>query len=182
MNAITFPSTLFLGDSISETYTLDDYPASTYTLTVRLIPHTAGTARTITASASGDDHVVAATSATTGAWTAGAHSWVAYVTSGTDRINVGSGEITILANPASATSLDGRSHARRVLDAIEALLEDRATSDQKRIVIRDRELERFPVADLVKLRQAYMLEVKSEENAARISAGLAPRNRIYVRR
>lgn len=182
MNAITFPSTLFLGDSISETFTLPDYPASTYTLTVKLIPHTAGTARSITASASGDDHLVEATSGTTGAWTAGAHSWVAYVTSGTTRVNVGSGEITLRANPASATSLDGRSHARKVLEAIEAVLEGTATSDQKRVVIGDREVEKWSPVDLIKMRQAYRLEVVAEDNAARISAGLAPRNRIYVRR
>jgi hypothetical protein len=93
------------------------------------------------------------------------------------------GEVEVLQNPRTAAAgFDGRSHARKVLDAIEAVMEDRATVDQKRVQINGRELERFPITDLIKLRQTYQFEVAREENAARLAAGLAPRNRIYIRR
>ena len=176
---------IIAGDSLTFYTSVPDYPASGgWDLTYKITPRVSGTAYSFDASEAedGERYLIEVPAATTAEWVAGTYTWTAYVSKAGERHVVDGGELIIRPDPAEATSLDRRSHARKVLDAIEALLEDRATSDQKRIVIRDRELERFPVADLVKLRQAYRLEVISEDNAARISAGLAPRNRIYVRR
>lgn len=47
---------------------------------------------------------------------------------------------------------DGRSEDEKALAAVEATLRGKATKDQLKFRIKDRELERYPVADLIRLR------------------------------
>ena len=67
------------------------------------------------------------------------------------------------------------------LDAIEAVIENRATLDQERYRINDRELWRTPVTELIKLRQRYRAEVQAEKNAERIRNGTGIGGRIQFR-
>jgi hypothetical protein len=60
-----------------------------------------------------------------------------------------------------------RDRSRPALDAIEARLENRATIDQERYRINNRELYRMPIAELLKFRDQYRAEVQREEIAAR---------------
>ena len=66
-----------------------------------------------------------------------------------------------------AAGHDARSHVQRVLDAIEAVLEKRATLDQERYRINNRELVRTPVADLLKLRDRYRGELARMKAASK---------------
>lgn len=62
-----------LGDTLSFTTSLADYPASAgWVLTYRLVPRDAGDIIVLTCTASGADHLAAAAAAATTAWTAGA--------------------------------------------------------------------------------------------------------------
>jgi len=58
---------------------------------------------------------------------------------------------------------DGRSANRQALDAIEAVLAKRASLDQQRYRINNRELYRTDIADLLRLRAFYVEQVKREE-------------------
>ena len=49
-------------------------------------------------------------------------------------------------------------HVRRVIDAIEAVIERRATKDQKSYSIDGRSLERTPIDELLLLRDRYRAE------------------------
>lgn len=124
----TEPTQLFIGDSLQWDKTLEDYLGSpadpAFVLTYRLLPQSTGTAQTITAMFSAGVHEVRETAATTAAWVAGEYWMIGYVTgSDLSRFQVFAGAVTLLANPASATSYDGRSYLQRILDLLEASIE-----------------------------------------------------------
>jgi hypothetical protein len=179
----TEPVSARAGDSWKWTRSLPDYPASTWTLTYTL--WTASAALTITASASGADHAVDVDSATTGAYVAGRYEWVARVTDGTDTYSIGSGTLQIL--PAVGAAMDTRSHARKMLDALNALIEGRATDGDIDVVRTsvatssgDRSTQ-WDMPTLLKLRQQYAAAVAAEEDAARIARGERSSRLIGVR-
>src|ERR1035441_2117893 len=74
-----------------------------------------------------------------------------------------------------------RTHGRIVLDAIEAVLEGRANQDCQRIVIADTLLIKYPVADLLMLRDRYVVIVRKEEDRAKIASGRRTGRRILTR-
>jgi hypothetical protein len=177
---------LIAGDTLDFVDTVAAYPASDlWTLKYRLVPQFTSPAQspiTLTASAEGDDYRVQAMAATTALWAAGFYSWARWVEKGAMRIGLGSGRLQVNADPATAVAgLDTRTHARKVLDAIEAVLENRATKDQEEYSIEGRSLKRTPLADLIALRSQYSIEVQREERAARAAAGLGTGRTIGVR-
>jgi hypothetical protein len=101
--------------------------------------------------------------ATTSAWPPGRYWYSARVTNGTDVIEIEAGEVTITPDlAAAAAGFDGRDHIRRVLDAIEAVIEKRATIDQQRYTINNRELWRTPIPELLVLRDRYRAELRRQ--------------------
>ena len=159
-----------------------DYPPASYTLKYSLRLDTAATEIEIAASASGTDFLVEVASVTTASYTAGTYRWQAYITRTSDsqRVLIGSGTVKVVAN-RDASTVDPRSHAKKVLDAIEAVIESRATKDQEEYAINGRSLKRTPIADLLVLRGRYKAEVLAEERAERIKNGLDGGGRILVR-
>jgi hypothetical protein len=159
------------GDTWTWTRSFPAYPATAWVLTYTLFS-AAGVA-TLTASADGTRHVIDEAPASTALITAGRYDWVAHVTDGTDRHQVGAGSIQVLPDLSEATSYDGRSHARRMLDAINAMLEDRATSgdlDVVRTAVGGHETT-YSVEELIKLRRQYAAAVNAEEQAERLARG-----------
>jgi hypothetical protein len=93
-----------------------------------------------------------------------------------------SGGVEILANPATvAAGYDNRGHARKVLDAIEAVLEQRASVDQQSYSINGRHLARTPIAELLRLRSVYRAQVAGEDAGEALNAGLGGGRKIQVR-
>lgn len=155
-----------------------DYPASTWTLTYTFA--NADAKFQISASADGDDFAVTLAAASSNK-PAGVYGWVAKVSYSGEVHTVGSGTLTVLPDLATLTVHDGRSHARKVLDAIEALLEDRASIDQKSISIAGRTLERTPITDLLALRSVYRIEARNEEAQEKLARGEGSPRVIGVR-
>ena len=159
------------GDTWEWRKTLPDFPAGTNTLTYTLF--NAAGVETITASADGTVHVIDEAPATTSAFAAGRYDWIAQVSDGTDKYTVGKGAIDVLPDLSAASTYDGRSHARTVLDAINAMIEGRATDaeiDIVRSVRGGRDTQRDP-AHLIKLRQHYAAMVKAEDDAVALANG-----------
>ena len=128
------------------------------------------------------EYLVTFTAVQTATLAAGNYTLVMSVTDGTDRYTTYSQSATIEANLAAAASAtDTRSHARKVLDAIEAVLENRATKDQESYTIKDRSLTRMSVEDLMMFRDRYKAEVAREDRAERIAQGLGTSAKIKVR-
>lgn len=160
-----------------------DYPPASYSLKYSLRLENGGTTEIeIAATASGTDFVVEVASVTTTGYTAGRYRWQAYITRTSDsqRITLNSGMVDVKSNRDASTA-DPRGHARKVLDAIEAVIESRASKDQEEYSINGRSLKRTPLAELLALRNQYKSEVLSEERAERIKNGLNGGGRILVR-
>jgi hypothetical protein len=177
------PAKITAGDTLDFLSTVDDYPATDgWTLTHQLIPRVSGDRQSFDAIAEGSDYRSTVAATTTADWTAGAYSWVAYVTLAGVRHTVQSGMLTIVADPAEADAgYDPRTHARKALDALEAMIEGKATKDQLGYTINGRELRRMTWPDILTARSQYKAEVRAEEQAERVAAGLPDRRKLYVR-
>lgn len=167
----TEPYPLRAGDTWEWTKSLVDYPASAWTLTYTYFNATG--AFSIVATADGDSHSISVAPATTAAHTAGRYEWIAQASDGTDQYQVGSGVLRVLPDLSAVDSYDSRSHARRMLDLINAILEGRATSGQIDIVRADvngRNIE-YDHSTLIKLRSQYAAAVRREDEAIRLARG-----------
>lgn len=177
----TEPTELRAGDTWAWTKSLADYPATTWTLKYALVKAGGGTQKTITATASGTDHAVSVAKATTAAYGAGTWSWVASVTDGTSRYTIDQGTLEVLPDIEAASSgYDNRTHAKTMLDAIEAWLEARDPGVAE-YEIAGRRMKYHSVPDLLRLRSQYRQEVRAEAAAERIANGLGDPRRVFVR-
>jgi len=162
----TTPARHVAGTSLEFTRAFADYPAPAWTLSYALVA--AGHRITFTGADNGDGlHLINVAAASTAAWAAGRYEYQATVSNGSERITVETGTIQIFPDFAAQTSgYDGRSHARKVLDAIEATLEGRATESHSEVQIGTpngprRVIELSPT-ELLKFRNQYMAEVSRE--------------------
>ena len=159
-----------------------DYPPASYSLKYSARLEGAATEIEITAATSGNDYLVEIPKATTAAYTPGRYSWQAYITrtSDSERVTVDSGTFEVKPN-RDTTATDPRSHARKVLAAIEAVIENRASVDQMSVTLDGRSLDLTPIADLLVLRDRYREEARYEIAAERAAAGLGDPRRVGVR-
>jgi hypothetical protein len=158
-----------------------DFPASSWTLTYYF--RNATSKFDVAATADGDNFVVTVAKATTAVLPPGAWDWLAVADSTTQRFEADAGRLTIQPNLAASEPHDGRSFARRMLEAIESAMESRATSDQLDMVnatLADRGIQRDK-GGLIALRSQFKAEVAREEHAGAIAKGLGGKNRLLVR-
>lgn len=144
------------------------YPPADFDLSYAAIKEGDGTSKIeITGTADGDAFLVSVPSANSLAWVPGTYLWTAYITrkSDSERITVGGGKFIVQANLATSQD-DPRSHARKMLDAIEALLENRATKESSSYEINGRKLTRLSPAELMDWRKHYRAEVARENRRA----------------
>jgi hypothetical protein len=177
-------SEIIAGDSLNFLTTTPNFPASqSWVLTYKLIPLAGGTPITITASAEGDDHRVTVLASVTALYAPMEYSWEAYVTKALERYTVDSGTVKVLPDPSVATTLDNRSHARKMLALIELALEGHATNQQLDLLssaIGTRVWNR-DVAKLLPMRDQYRKEVWTEDRQEALASGQADPNKIRVR-
>ena len=176
------PASLLCGDTWQWTRTLSDYPAGTWTLKYRF-KCAAATGFEVVAAASGTTHAVSVAAATTGAYTAGSYTWTAWVESGAEKYTVDEGTVELKPDyraGAATLALDDRSHAQKMLDAIEAWLESRdpAVAEYE---IAGRRMKYVPLGELLKLRHQYQGEVNAAEAAAKIARGEGSGRKIQFR-
>jgi hypothetical protein len=172
----SIPAEITAGDTVSWQQAGGDYPASAgWALAYTLVSSTK--VLQVSATADGDDYAVTVDAATTAAWDAGSYRVQAYVTKGTDRHTIGTGLVRVLPNLAAATGgLDTRTHAQKVLDAINGWLESQAPV-YGAMEINGRKISYYPLADLLKLRDRYQLAVNTEQ---RLAGGGLGGNRILA--
>lgn len=148
---------------------LSDYPASAWTLTFYV--SNASGKLDAEAVADGDAFVVTFAAANTAGLAAGTYRLEGYVVNGAERYRIYTGSIEVEPNLASAGNIDARSHAEKALDAIQAVIEGRASKDQISYTIEGRTLSRTPIEDLLRLRDVYRREVSQERARDRIRSG-----------
>jgi hypothetical protein len=158
------PEKISAGFTFDRLLTLTGYPAPDWTVTLLL---RGPSAIDLTATAEGTQHRLHAAAATTAAWAAGNYWFSLRATDGTDVVEIESAQLTIIPDLAAADEVyDGRSQAQIALEAIDAVLAKRATLDQERYRINNRELFRTPISDLLKMRSYYAALVRQEKAAA----------------
>jgi len=176
-NLTEFPASVLSGDSLGMLISLSDYLASdSWELTYTLINSSAKI--TMTASASGDDHLFAIAAATTAAYGAGTYDYQGTVAKGSDRYTVDSGIVEILPDLTAATTYDNRSHAKQTLDALEATILGKASKDQISYSIAGRSIARMTPDELRSWRKEYKAEYRREQVAA---GNVSSRRIIYPR-
>jgi len=160
------PGSIRAGDTIRWRRELSDFPASDgWQLSYAFVGRTS--AHSATAVADGDAFVVTLTASATAAWTAGAYRVQETVAKGDERFTVATTSLQVLQDLAAvdASGADTRTHARKVLDALEAWLESKAPVAGS-IEIAGRKISHYDITDLLTFRDRYRAEVRREEAAA----------------
>lgn len=156
----TEPNSIIPGDTVKWTRTFADFPPSAgWALNYELL--NAQHRYEIAATADGHAHRVVVSAQTTQGYEPGSYDWRARVTNAEEVYTVATGRLTVTPSFGSATDI--RSHARCTLQAIEAVLEGRATSATAEYEINGRRLKYIPLIELHALRTKYQREVAAEE-------------------
>ena len=163
MSGQLFPSQIKAGTTFKFSLNLTAYPASNWIIHAYL---RGAHAIDMQSEPQGNMHIFNISALVTREYKAGHYGYslraIHTVSGEVDELESGAVEIkTDLATVS--TSQDLRSHARKTLDAIEATIEGRASLDQERYRINNRELYRTPLETLMKLRDQYRAEVSREE-------------------
>jgi len=175
------PQQITAGDTATWKKSLSDYPANQGWVLAYALVNAAGKIE-FTSSADGVDHLIDVAPGATKAYPSGRYSWQARVSDGAQEFTVGRGQIEVLAEFDEVTGgLDARSVARAALDKVNAWLKGDRSAEVAEYSIAGRAMKLHPLADLMVFRDKLRLEVRSEENAERVSKGLPSRNKIRVR-
>ena len=159
----------------------NDYPVASYSLSYEfnLIDGATVSNFTITATESNDTYIVEASN--TSSYTKGNYNWVSYMTRSSDsaRVKLEEGFVEIQDNYAT-TAASVRSHAKIVLDSIEAVIENRANIDQASMSIAGTSLSRMSIDELLTFRDRYKAEYLKEVKQLRIKNNRGSGNTIKV--
>lgn len=166
------PTQFTAGDTVRWTRDLPDYrPADGWTLEYVFVAD--GDRQTVTATDAGDGtHEVHITPTASANFTPGFYQWAAYVSDGSARHTINRGSVEVLRDlVGETTGHDTRSHVKRVLDALEATLEGKATDDALSMEINGRSLRRMDPGDLLAWRDRYRAEYRREQAAEDLRRG-----------
>lgn len=179
------PAAFIKGDTVKFTKSLPDYlPADGWALSYAFVLEAASSdQQTVDATDNGDgSHLITISATDSAGFSVGWYAWQATVTKAAERYTVAAGRVQVKPDFATLTSgYDARSHVKKVLDAIEAVLEQRATEEQSYIMIGQTQITNIPHGDLLALRSKYLAEYRSEQAAERIARGEASGRQIRVR-
>jgi hypothetical protein len=160
------PDSFVAGDTVKWCRSFADYPASAgWTLAYVFV--NAGSKKDVASVAEGDSHLVTITAEDSADWPAGDYDFQGTATKGDERYTVTVGRTTVKPNLAAVVDgFDARTSARKVLEAIDAKIAGRASSDQLDVVeyhIGMRGLRRTEEG-LTKLRGIFAAAVWREEH------------------
>lgn len=113
----------------------------------------------------------------------GVYFWQSHATRGSDRVTIGQGSFEVLPNLATeAANFDGRSQARKDLDAVQAAIRSMiAGGAVQEYTIGTRSIKKMTLSDLMKLESDLKFECKKEEQAELIRNGLGNPHKLFVR-
>lgn len=175
MSEVKLPSVLYAGDKLEFTESDSTYKASAgWTMKYDII-HPTATKITLVSVADGDNHKFTITSVASAAYTIGEYRFLRYAAKDSTYEHLDRGPVEVKADIRTLANYDFRTHAQKVLDAIEANIEGVASKAQRSIQIAvrgsSRALEYWPLADLYVLRNTYKQEVENERRQDLIAQG-----------
>jgi hypothetical protein len=170
------PETLVAGDTFKFTFDATPYSsADGFGLSLKLNgPSGTPQQTSVTANAnSGVTFDVRIAPSVTANLAVGLYVYSVVASDNTDSYTVESGNITVEARADLGIATDLRTHNQKVLDAVNAVIEGRATQDQQSYTIAGRTLVRTALKDLLELKKHYEGAVASEQGKSQ--------KKLYVR-
>jgi metal-dependent amidase/aminoacylase/carboxypeptidase family protein len=152
------PKELTAGDLWTWTEILSDHPAPTWALTYYF---RGAKALSAPATPNGANHVISVAADATKAFPPGNYEWQARVVNGLTVVTIGTGRVAINPNLADIQS-DARTFNQRVLEALQAVIENRASTDQLTLSINGRSISRMTWDEIHAAYDRYRLAVAAE--------------------
>ena len=179
------PRSIVIGDLVQFKLTQysTDYPNTSHSMTFMARSGTGANVEfSIAASNSGDDYLFSASSAATSAFTAGLYHYQIEVleTSSNNRLILDQGELDVTVD-LDVNAVDPRTHAEKMLQKIEAVLENRADADVSSYSIAGRSLTKMTPEELLTWRDNYRREVKAYRRQLDVKHGRKTSSTILMR-
>ncbi len=163
------PTELTAGTTAKWTKSLPDYPAGEWTLVYAL--RSANDKLDVTATANGTDYDVTITATESDTLSAGRYAWQAVVSKGDETYLADQGFLTVKKLLSAADTFDPRTQNEKNLEALDAVIAGKASADVLEYTINGRQLRRYPIKELIALRNHYAALVASEKAALRNKQG-----------
>ena len=178
--ATKMPDSINAGDTFKVKLSYSDFLASAgWSLLLVII--NASDKQQLASTADGDAHELSAPAATTADWLDGLYKYKIFATDGTDRHQVAFGQFEVLPDLTVVKNYDHRTHVKKVVDALEALILGKASQDQQSLTIEGKSLSRYTPEELIKWKSHYDQLLITENNATRIANGGSRTNVIRTR-
>lgn len=164
----------------------NELSSATWLLTYYLRFNAASEGATVVGSARNDggwDFTVSA--ATSAGFDAGTWYWQALATSGSDKLTLGAGTLTVKASlsyTGTASAFDGRTQTEKDLDAVQAAIRSIISGGAvQQYSIGSRSVSKMRLEDLLMLESKLKAEVNRERAAEKVAAGLGNPGTMFVR-
>ena len=179
------PRAIVIGDLVQFKLTQfsSDYPNTSHSMTFMARSGTGANVEfSIAASNSGDDYLFSASSNATAAFTAGLYHYQIEVleTSSNNRLILDQGELDVTVD-LDVNAVDPRTHAEKMLQKIEAVLENRADADVSSYSIAGRSLTKMSPEELLTWRDNYRREVKAYRRKLDVKHGRRTSSTVVMR-
>lgn len=170
------------GDIVEWTKSLSSYSAADgWALSYRLV-NESNAYTAISGVADGAGFVVTIPKATSAAYVAGVYTLFGWVSKGSEQYEVYNGEVEVLVDLSALTAgYDTRPHVKKVLDALEAVIEGRATEKEKSLSIGGQAIELMTMAELRIEWNRYSKYYQDYLAEQRIAAGKPSGRKILLR-
>jgi len=171
------PASATAGDTVQWSKSLPDYPSSAgWSLKYAL--RGVNGSLDITATVSGVSFLASGVMPAV----AGDYTLQGFVIKSAEKHTIYEGKFRLTPDiSAISGTYDGRSHAKRVLDAIEAVIEGRATRGDQEMTIDGERLVKMTAEQLKLLRTYYRNEYAAEQRAENIRNGRGNGRKVVVR-
>lgn len=139
------------------------YPPSLYSLSYVFRSEDGDSEIEIAATEVNTDYIVEVSQSSTAGYASGTYRWQGYITrtSDSERISIGRGTVEVLPDP-DTDGTDQRSHVKKVLDALEAMIEGKASLDQLSYSIAGRSISRLSPQEAIAWRNKYLAYYRAE--------------------
>ena len=187
---MNIPATIRAGDTVKwrDVAGVDklgnEISSATWTLTYYLRTNTASEGATVTGTAYSTGWEFTISASTSTAFDAGQWYWQAIATSGSDKVTLGAGQLTVdpaLSYAGTPGAFDGRTQAQIDLDAVQAAIRAIVSGGAKQYSIGSRSFTKLDLAELMERESRLKAEVKREQMADLIANGLGNPHNLFVR-
>lgn len=175
------PSSITAGDTVKWSKSFSDFLASDGWIITYYFANTSESFSVAGTAYQTNDHLFNLAGSDTENLTAGTFNYEAYAAKGSERSRVECGTLELEANFATGNPVDDRTQVKRTLDAINALLENKASADQQEVEVLGKKLKKMDIAELLKWQSKYEGMYRTEQAACNIEKGLGSGQKLSTR-